>query len=97
MSIIGLLIACHFIGDFPFQPEFFVVNKGKSWEILFYHCSVYAATFVIFAKISLWFAFLLLISHFIIDALKARYHIIKQIWQDQLLHGIIILIGYILF
>ena len=40
-----LLIACHFLGDFPFQPEFFVTNKGKSWEILFlslcclYRCS----------------------------------------------------------
>jgi hypothetical protein len=48
---------------------------------------------MIFAKISLWFALLLLISHFIIDALKARHHIIKQIWQDQILHGIIIFIG----
>ena len=91
-----LLIACHFVGDFPFQGDWLGINKGKSWELLLYHCLIYTATFIIFAHVSLLFAMLLLISHFIIDPLKARYKIIKPIWLDQLLHIIIIVLAVIL-
>jgi hypothetical protein len=90
-DLVLLLIACHFIGDFPFQSEFFALNKGKSWEINFYHAITYTATFVIFAKIDIAFSILLLITHFIIDALKARYGLIKHIWIDQILHIMVIL------
>lgn len=81
-----LLVAIHFIADFPFQPEFLALNKGKSWELLFYHCAVYTGAFVAFGKVSMVMALIILVSHLIIDPLKARYKIIKPIWVDQLLH-----------
>lgn len=93
LNLMCLLIACHFVGDFPFQGEFLALNKGKSWEINFYHAITYTATFVIFAKVSVLFATLLLVSHFIIDPLKARYGIIKHIWVDQFIHVLIIAFG----
>jgi len=97
ISLITTLIACHFVGDFPFQGDFLGLNKGKSWEINFYHAITYTATFVIFAKVSLFFALFLLVTHFFIDPLKARYHYIKHIWVDQLLHMVVILIGVLFF
>jgi hypothetical protein len=81
-----ILLSCHFIGDFPFQGDFLALNKGKSWEILLYHCLVYAATFVLFAKVTVAFAVFLVFSHFLIDAMKARYGLIKYIWVDQIFH-----------
>jgi len=89
-----LLLACHFLGDFPFQGDYIGHVKGQSWEAMMYHCLVYTATFIIFAKISLLFALILFSSHFLIDPLKARYGIIKRVWVDQLLHIIIIYIGF---
>lgn len=90
LSNLLLLAACHLIGDFPFQSEWFVNYKGKSWEVCFYHAAVYAATFIIFAHAGWAFAVVLLLSHVIIDPLKARWHVVKTIWQDQLLHAAVI-------
>ena len=92
-----LLLSCHFIGDFPFQGDWISANKGKSWEILFYHCAIYVATFIIFGYIGWRFALVLFVSHFIIDTMKARWKIIKPIWIDQILHFAIILICMITF
>jgi hypothetical protein len=96
LEFIITLIACHFIADFPMQSDFLVLNKGKSWEINFYHAIIYASTFILFAHVSLSFAILLFVSHFIIDPMKARYKIIKPIWQDQILHFIVIAIGVLI-
>lgn len=87
---IVLLSACHFIGDYPFQSEWFVNFKGKSWEVCFYHSAVYASVFAIFAHASLAFFLVLILSHLIIDPLKARWSVVKTIWQDQLLHAAVI-------
>jgi hypothetical protein len=87
-----LLAACHFIGDFPFQSEWFVNFKGKSWEVCLYHSLVYASVFAIFAHASLAFFLVLVLSHLIIDPLKARWGVVKTIWQDQLLHAGVILV-----
>lgn len=88
-----LLLACHFIGDYPFQPLYFVENKGKSWEINFYHAATYTAAFVVFAHVSWLAALILLVSHFVIDPIKARWHIIPvdKVWIDQILHILVIL------
>jgi len=43
-----ILLACHFIGDFPFQSRWLSENKAKSWEINFYHVVVYVAVFIPF-------------------------------------------------
>jgi len=89
-------MAAHFIGDFPFQADWMAANKGKSWEILAYHCLVYTATFALAScltkgiTVNPWAYLVLLITHVIIDALKARYNVVKKIWQDQLLHAIVL-------
>jgi len=82
-------LACHFLGDFAFQSEYMAMNKGKNWEVLFYHCAVYVSLFALFGSTLLQLG-VLLISHLIIDALKARYGYIKYIWQDQILHSLIV-------
>ena len=95
-SVLLIWLACHFVGDFAFQSTWMSVEKGRSWEINFYHCAMYTGTFVLFGHASLTASILLLITHFIVDALKARYHIIKSIWMDQILH-IITIIAILLF
>ncbi len=94
-SVFVLWMACHFVGDFAFQSAWMSMEKGKSWEVNFYHCATYTAVFILFAHPSLLAVAALFGTHFVIDPLKARYHIIGQIWQDQLLHilTIIVILG----
>ncbi len=85
--------ALHFIGDFPFQSTWMVMEKGKSWEIMLYHCLTYTAPFALMVLVPSMadavtmqgLAFVCL-SHMVVDTLKARYKVIKEIWVDQLLH-----------
>jgi len=86
INILVLLIALHFIADFPFQGAWLGVGKATSWELMVYHCLIYAGTFVVFAQFPWQLALVLFLSHLIIDPLKARYKVIKHIWIDQLLH-----------
>ena len=55
ISVQTLLVwlACHFVGDFAFQSTWMSIEKGKSWEVNFYHCATYTAVFVLFARPSL--------------------------------------------
>lgn len=94
ISISTLLVwlACHFIGDFAFQSTWMSIEKGKSWEVNFYHCATYTATFVLFAHPSLLATAVLFGSHFIVDPMKSRYKVIGSIWLDQLLHILTILL-----
>jgi hypothetical protein len=86
VSVLLTWLACHFVGDFAFQSTWMSVEKGKSWEVNFYHCATYTAVFVLFAHPSFATVAVLLCAHFIVDALKARYKVIRSIWLDQLLH-----------
>lgn len=96
MEFLLKLLAAHFIGDFAFQNQWMVENKGKSWEVLTYHAATYTATFVWICQIYNPYAILLLLlSHIVIDTLKARYGAIKEIWQDQLLHGVVLAMFFI--
>lgn len=76
--------AVHLIGDFPFQSDFLANFKGKSWEILVYHCLVYTATFVLASQLPIgmtvnpWAFLVLFVTHMIIDACKAR-----QSWKEE--------------
>jgi hypothetical protein len=79
-------LACHFVGDFAFQSSWMSMEKGKSWEINFYHSATYTATFILFAHPSLLAIAVLFGTHFIIDPLKSRYKLIGPIWVDQALH-----------
>jgi hypothetical protein len=93
ISTLLIWLACHFVGDFAFQSAWMSAEKGKSWEVNFYHCATYTATFVLFARpLSLVAGIVLFVTHFIVDALKARYKVIGPIWLDQLLHIVTILL-----
>ena len=85
-------LACHFVGDFAFQSTWMSVEKGKSWEVNFYHCATYTAVFVLFAHPSILAAAALFGTHFVVDPLKSRYKVIGPIWVDQLLHILTILL-----
>lgn len=91
-STLLIWLACHFIGDFAFQSAWMSSEKGKSWEVNFYHCATYTATFVLFAQTSLQATIALFVTHYIVDTLKARYKVIGPIWLDQLLHILTILL-----
>ncbi len=88
ISVQTLLIwlACHFVGDFAFQSAWMSIEKGRSWEVNFYHGATYTAVFVLFAHSSWLATVVLLATHFVVDPLKARYKLISSIWLDQLLH-----------
>lgn len=86
-----LLIACHLIGDFGFQSAWMAAEKGKNWEVNFYHAATYTAPFVFLALIpgmivTLPAILVILASHFWIDPCKARWGFIKHIWVDQCFH-----------
>ncbi|MCL5017368.1 MAG: DUF3307 domain-containing protein [Patescibacteria group bacterium] len=102
MEKILWLLAGHLLGDFPFQSEWMAANKGSSWEINAYHALVYTATILVVAEIGgiyLPIPALLLFfgSHFMIDPLKARWKVINNIWEDQLMHFAVILLVFLLF
>lgn len=95
MEIFLWLVAGHFIGDFPFQNEWMVTQKGKSWEVNLYHALVYTSAILVVAGIggfNLPFSAVVILaaSHFLIDPLKARWNIVKYIWLDQILHLIVL-------
>ncbi len=71
ISVPTLLVwlACHFVGDFAFQSTWMSVEKGKSWEVNFYHCATYTAVFVLFAHASILAAAILFGTHFVVDPL----------------------------
>ena len=86
--------AGHFIGDFAFQNEWMAREKGKSWEVLAYHALTYAAAFRLIGETSWRRLGILAVAHFVTDALKCRAGIVKQIWQDQALHAILLQLLY---
>lgn len=92
LQILLIWLACHFIGDFAFQSAWMSMEKGKSWEVNFYHCATYTAVFIIFAHTTPLATVVLFGTHFMVDPLKARYKIIEPIWLDQLLHILTILL-----
>ncbi len=92
ISTLFVWLACHFIGDFAFQSTWMSIEKGKSWEVNFYHCATYTATFVLFAHPSVLATAVLFGTHFVIDPMKSRYKVIGPIWLDQLLHILTVLL-----
>jgi len=92
LQVLLIWLACHFIGDFAFQSAWMSIEKGKSWEVNFYHGATYTAVFVLFAHSSPLATAVIFGTHLVIDPLKARYKIIGPIWLDQLLHIVTILL-----
>ena len=96
MMFIWLLVG-HFLGDFPAQSAWMAAEKGKSWEVLAYHALVYTSVVFLVASfggyILSYIALAIILStHILLDALKARWKLIPATWMDQILH-----IGVLLF
>lgn len=81
------IIMCHFIGDYVLQTDYIAREKGKDFYVLLAHCVCYATPFAVAFGVDHRIVWLIL-SHFVVDALKARY---KQfgIVMDQILHFIV--------
>ncbi len=84
MSKLIIIIFCHLIGDYPLQQDFIARTKGSNWYHLFVHCALYCIPFAVVYDID-YRLLVLFVSHFIIDALKARYEAIDYAF-DQFLH-----------
>lgn len=83
-----LLVMCHLIGDYVLQNDFIASTKGSNWYHLFVHSFLYCVPFVFFVSFN--YLVLIFVSHFIIDALKARYSKIGYI-GDQVLHYVVLI------
>ena len=91
MTDIFMMIVCHLVGDYVLQGDFIAKTKGENWYHLLVHVVLYAVPFYIAYGIS-WVVFLLP-THFVIDALKARYKKINYA-TDQILHYAVIVALY---
>lgn len=87
-----LVLICHAIGDYVLQSSFLADTKGSNWWHLIIHCILYSVPFYICYGINVELG-ILIVTHFIIDALKARYREISYA-TDQILHLIILLFIY---
>ena len=88
------IIICHMIGDYVLQCDFIAKTKGSNWYHLFVHCILYVVPFAVAFGLD-WEIYVLLITHLIIDPLKARYNKITYT-QDQVLHYIVALILFLI-
>ena len=92
-----ILGALHFIGDFAFQSNWMAMEKGRSWEVLLYHVLTYTAPFALLflvtERATIAGLVFIAVTHFIEDAAKARYQLIKTIWADQLVHLVVLAIA----
>ena len=79
-----IIVICHLIGDYVLQCDFIAKTKGTNYYHMLVHCLLYLVPFVIVFGID-WRIYLLLITHLIIDLLKARYNKINYT-VDQILH-----------
>lgn len=87
------IIFCHLLGDYPLQQDFIAQSKGSNWYHLFVHCALYCVPFAVVYGIDIKLL-ALCATHFIIDALKARYKVIGYV-TDQSLHYVIAIILYL--
>lgn len=77
-------IFCHVIGDYILQQDFIAKTKGNNWYHLFIHCVLYILPFRAVFGVD-WRLAVLFITHFIVDALKARYKKVDY-FTDQIIH-----------
>lgn len=93
MELLFKLIVCHLLGDYPLQIDYIAKTKGENWYHLLVHCFLYVLPFYWLFGWN-WQLLVVLISHFVIDALKARYKKINYI-TDQLLHYAVLIVYFI--
>jgi hypothetical protein len=72
------------LGDYVMQTDFLARTKGESWWHLLAHCVTYTVPFAVVFGVD-WRVAWLLLTHIVIDALKARWKVIDYL-MDQSLH-----------
>lgn len=88
-------IFCHVVGDYILQQDFIAKTKGDNWYHLFVHCVLYVLPFRAVFGVD-WRLAVLFITHFIVDALKARYKEVDY-FTDQIIHYETAFILYLAF
>ena len=86
------LMACHMLGDYVLQSDFLAKSKGTNWWHLLAHCVLYSLPFAVAFGFD-WRVLVLLAAHVVIDAMKARWHVIDYA-TDQMGHISLLLILY---
>ena len=87
-------IFCHLVGDYVLQIDFIAKTKGENWYHLLVHCLLYVLPFRVVYGVD-WRLAVLLVTHIIVDTLKARYKKITYT-QDQIAHYIIASLLYVI-
>lgn len=94
IKIIFVLFA-HFILDYPLQGDFLAQTKGKYWYSLLVHSLIYglgmSICFYFIGVFALWKVIILVLSHIIIDYIKANAKnkeraLTSYLYIDQTLH-----------
>lgn len=87
------LTACHMFGDYVLQNDYLARTKGENWWHLLVHCVLYTIPFAVAFGIDRRI-FWLFLSHVLIDAMKARWKVIRYA-SDQVAHVVIMLALYL--
>lgn len=93
IDLIIKLLFSHLIGDYVLQCDFIAKTKGDNFYHLLVHCILYCVPFYLFFGAD-WRLLIVLITHIVIDIMKARYKKINYV-TDQILHYIVMLIYFI--
>lgn len=95
LNVIFMIVSLHFLADYVLQTRFVAESKGQNWYHMIVHCTLYAFPFSIYFGFD-WRIFVIIATHIIIDAGKARYYKISYV-QDQILHFLILFGLYLPF
>lgn len=93
MSTLYKLMACHMLGDYVLQTDYLACTKGDNWWHLLAHCVTYTVPFALAFGID-WRVLALVLSHVVIDAMKARWSVVGYA-SDQTMHISIALLLYV--
>jgi len=93
MELLLKIIMCHLVGDYVLQCDFIAQTKGKNWYHLLVHCFLYTVPFYVVFGFN-WQLIVILLTHIIIDPLKARWKKINYA-TDQIIHYAVALIYFI--
>lgn len=84
LEILFQIVISHLLGDYFLQIDFIAQSKGKNIYHLLVHCFLYLVPFYFFFGFD-YRLLVILISHIIVDLLKAKYKKINYV-MDQILH-----------
>lgn len=96
-NVLWILLA-HYLLDYPLQNDFLAQTKGKYLYSLFAHSMIYglgiAFVLELIGVFSIWKAIVLVVSHIVIDWLKATAKnkdktLTSYLYVDQFLHVVI--------